>query len=515
MRFVFRVDASRKIGSGHVMRCLTLAEQLSAQGSQCGFISRAHPGNLIELIRERGFEAIVLSLDPASPAAVRSDGYEHWLGCDWRSDAEVTHAALGTLRPDWMVVDHYALDARWEALIRPCCNRLAVIDDLANRSHDCDLLLDQNAVADAEIRYEGKVPHSCQLMLGPRHALLQSRYAALRGEACPRSGVVRRVLVYFGAADSGNLTGLTVEVLLELARPEITVDVVVDPAHPHATSLATKLAAHRNFTVHGRLPTLAPLMKSADLAIGAGGATSWERCCLGLPSLVITLADNQRPIAAELDRLGVLRWLGHQDEVDAAALRSALVDLVDGRRTAEWSRRALALVDGLGAARVAEMLLLSGRAPLRARPASAQDETVLLEWANDPAVRLNSFSQCVIDPAQHHRWFHQRLGDEGCRIYIVETELGQAVGQVRLDLEGGDWVIDYSLGAPFRQRGLGRALLKTALSTFSDEIGAVALKARVRAGNLASCKVFQSLEFTREEAEEQGGVHVFIRGHRR
>ena len=511
MRVVFRVDASRTIGSGHVMRCLTLAERLSAMGAACTFVSRAHPGSLIELVRGRGFEVAALPVEQSFRAETPSSGYAHWLGSDWEEDAAATLSALGSLRPDWMLVDHYALDARWERLVRPACGRLAVVDDLADRPHDCDLLLDQNAVANADARYEDKVPCACHLMLGPRYALLQPQYAALRDKVSPRSGVVRRVLVYFGAADAGNLTGLAVDALLELARPDIYVDVVVDPTHAHAATLGAQLAAHPNFRMHGRLPTLAPLMQSADLAIGAGGATSWERCCQGLPALVITLADNQRAIAAELDRLGVLGWLGHQGEVGVAALRKALGQFIEGQHGAEWSRRALALVDGLGAGRVAEMLLLSGDTPMRARPAAAGDEALLLHWANDPAVRQNSFNQSLIDPAQHHRWFASRLGDAGCRIYIVETELGQAVGQVRLEREEENWVIDYSLGAPFRQRGLGCALLTTALAAFSCEHGAAGLKARVKAGNVASCKVFQALGFKREELGEQGEVRVFHR----
>jgi UDP-2,4-diacetamido-2,4,6-trideoxy-beta-L-altropyranose hydrolase len=422
-------------------------------------------------------------------------------------------AAFAGRRPNWVIVDHYAIDERWERRVRPHCHRLAVIDDLADRDHDCDLLLDQNAVAGAEERYAGRVPGSCRLMLGARYALLQPQYAELHANARPRGTEIRRVLVYFGGADARNLTGLAVDALLALERPDIAVDVVVDPSHPYARSVAEQLARRANFTAHGRLPTLAPLMVAADLAIGAGGATTWERCCLGLPTLVITLAENQKPIARELDRLGALRWLGHQDEVDAEALRRALSEMIHAGTADAWSRRALSLVDGQGTARVAEVLLLSASTGLRARRAQARDETLLLRWASDPVVRHNSFNQDVISPEQHHRWFQSRLANDACRIYMLETEMGVPVGQVRFELEEVHWSIDYSLDASFRGRGLGRVVLSAAISALTGEMGSVPLVARVKAENLVSARVFESLGFMCSGDETPGGVHHFITGH--
>lgn len=498
MLVVFRVDASRVIGTGHVMRCLTLADSLRSRGGQCVFVTREHDGHLAGLIRGRGFEAIVL---PPEPAAAPAPGdYGHWLGGDWAADADATVAAFGGRRPDWVVVDHYAIDERWERRLRPRCHRLAVIDDLANRDHDCDVLLDQNAVAGADQRYDGRVPGSCHLMLGPRHALLQPQYAELHAKAQPRGGVIRSVLIYFGGADAKNLTGLAVDALLALERPDLAVDVVIEPTHAHARALAERLTGRRNFTAHGRLPTLAPLMLAADLAVGAGGATSWERCCLGLPALVITLAENQKPIAAELDRLGALRWLGHQDEVDAEALQRALAEVIRTGAAEAWSRRALSLVDGLGAARVAEVLLLSGRTGLRARRAQADDEALLLRWANDPVVRINSFNQDAITPDQHHRWFRSRLARESCRIYILETESGTPVGQVRFELDEGRWVINYALDTRCRGRGLGRSVLATAVMALVRDVGDVSLMAKVKTENKASMRIFESMGFVRNAA---------------
>ena len=354
MLVVFRVDASGVIGTGHVMRCLTLADSLRSRGGQCVFVTREHDGHLGGLIRGRGFEAIVLPLEPA--IAPTTGGYGHWLGGGWEADADATLAAFAGRRPDWVIVDHYAIDERWERRVKPHCHRLAVIDDLADRDHDCDLLLDQNAVAGAEERYAGRVPGSCHLMLGPRYALLQPKYAELHANARTRGTEIRRVLVYFGGVDAKDITGLAVDALLALDRPDIAVDVVVEPTHPRARSLAERVAGHANFTVHGRLPTLAPLMLAADLAIGAGGATTWERCCLGLPTLVITIADNQTAAAAELHRQGLIRWLGRHSDANSEALREELKRLLGEGIADTWSKKCSELVDGRGASRVVDEL---------------------------------------------------------------------------------------------------------------------------------------------------------------
>lgn len=354
MLVVFRVDASRVIGTGHVMRCLTLADSLRSRGGQCIFVTREHDGHLAGLIRGRGFEAIVQPLELA--IAPKTGCYGHWLGSGREADADATVAAFAGRRPDWVIVDHYAIDERWERRVRPHCHRLAVIDDLADRDHDCDLLLDQNAVAGAEERYAGRVPASCHLMLGPRYALLQPQYSELHANARTRGTEIRRVLVYFGGADAKDLTGLAVDALLALDRPDIEVDVVVEPTHPRARSLAERVAGHANFTVHSRLPTLAPLMMAADLAIGAGGATTWERCCLGLPTLVITIADNQIAAAAELHRQGLIRWLGHQSDANSEALREELKRLLGEGIAETWSKKCSKSVDGQGTSRVVDEL---------------------------------------------------------------------------------------------------------------------------------------------------------------
>ncbi len=503
MKVLFRTDASRQIGTGHVMRCLTLAKALRNRGAHCRFVSRAHEGNMIERIKQEGFDAISLPFAAAANPVPVSDApvvdHAHWLGADAKSDAEKTLKVLADFSPDWLVLDHYALDARWERDVKSHCGKIMVIDDLADRAHDCDLLLDQNLVANLVHRYDDRVPERCARLLGPAFALLQMQYAELRPHVQVRSGPVKRILIFFGGSDLYDLTGRTLRAFLTLQRPEIAVDVVGNAGSSNWAAIEQLARMHANIHLHHGLPSLAPLMLAADLAIGGGGTTTWERLCLGLPSLVVTVAANQKDITAELNRQGYVRWIGDQDSATESLIISALKDVLEksGQDIAEWSRKCMDLVDGNGCERVASVLSLNSSTELLARDAQAEDEELLLRWANDPTVRLNAFHSAQIDPQGHHQWFSKRLQNpEQCRIYIVQTEEGFPIGQVRFDLSENGWSIDYSLDCAVRGRKLGAKLLSAAIDALKSSAGEVRIFGQVKAMNHSSQKVFQNLGFT-------------------
>ena len=333
------------------MRCLTLADVLAAKGARCRFITRAHDGHLAGLVERRGFAADVLPLRQALPLS--EPGYAAWLGADWQTDATETLAVMPSGKPDWLVVDHYAIDRRWEAALRPHCGRILVIDDLADREHDCDLLLDQNVMADAESRYDSFLPSSCGRMIGPRYALLHPAYADLHASMAVRRGPIRRVMLFFGGSDLPNVTAKALAAIVPMLDGTFHLDVVITAASPHVADICQMVDGLTNITLHQSLPTLAPLIAAADLAIGAGGATSLERCCLGVPSIIVTLAANQRPGAAELHRRGLVEWLGAESEVSADAIAAAVGAALNKGCDEALSRRCLELIDGRGAARVA------------------------------------------------------------------------------------------------------------------------------------------------------------------
>lgn len=456
MLAVFRTDASGQIGTGHVVRCLTLADALKQSGVDCQFICRALPGELAETLRARGHSLHMLPL--AETAGEVAQTHDHaqprhalWLGADWETDAAQTLAAIDGNIPDWLIVDHYAIDERWERTLRSGCRRLMVIDDLADRQHDCDLLLDQNLIAGWQHRYDDKVADDCELLLGPSYALLQPIYADLRPRVPPREVPVRRILVYFGGADTDNLTGKAVSALISLGR-DVDVDVVINPAHDHAPAIRAAVGSHSSMVLHEALPSLAPLMVSADLAIGASGTNSWERCCLGLPTLVVTLAENQKPIAAELDRLGLIRLLGHKDDIDVPDLAREIGAVLDGQRP--FVRvDGPADIDGEGAKRVVAALLL--RETLKARPAVVEDESLLRRWRRTKTA--------VADADM--RLFRASLRSlDRCHIFIVETADGFPVAQVRFDAADAGWVVDTVFAPLARRFMLDNASLVTAIA---------------------------------------------------
>lgn len=358
-RVVFRADASVQMGTGHIMRCLSLADALSEQGAQCSFVCREHPGHLIELIRRRGFAVHALPFQAMPMQHAPEPPHADWLGADWQRDAQETAEALGGQAVDWLVLDHYALDRRWELALRPQARRMLVIDDLADRSHDCDVLLDQNWFGDlTSQRYRDLVPARCQCLLGPTYALLKPEYALLRQQRKEADGRVSRVLVFFGGSDPSNETAKALQALTHPDFAELAVDVVLGPNHPDVQGVVGGAARRPCTTVHQALPSLAPLMLQADLMLGAGGSTTWERMCLGLPAIVVSVAANQTPINQALMRDGYIQFLGEMSQVSAEDMAHALrwcqhhPDVLKRQ-----SRLGQALVTGLGASTIGQLML--------------------------------------------------------------------------------------------------------------------------------------------------------------
>lgn len=476
MKVVFRVDASLEIGSGHIMRCLTLAQALRTQQVQCQFVCRAHIGHMISLVEKQGFAVTILpSIVDAVQQGPDAPVHASWVGADWQQDAQQTLDAVGGCVVQWLVVDHYGLDARWERTIRARALNVLAIDDLADRPHDCDLLLDQNLIQDLFRRYDQLLPATCVRLLGPQFALLQPQYKEWQTRAPTRQGPVRRILAYFGAADADNLSGLVVDVFAALGRPDVTLDLVINPQSPHADAIRAMVQGSGQIHLHENLPSLASLMVKADLAIGAGGATSWERCCLGLPALVVTLAENQKPIARELHRQGYIEWLGHKDAVTRQLLEERLAAMLDGALSLDWSERCRQLVDGHGVDRVALLLTLTPETPLQSRLARLDDETQVVQSAMALACQGGTVQPELIPDDEFRARFRQDLRDHGQVFhYMVETNTGLPVGQVLFTRQAGAWVIlDAIQAAVQRVDGMRWPILQSALLALRSRVQGV------------------------------------------
>jgi UDP-2,4-diacetamido-2,4,6-trideoxy-beta-L-altropyranose hydrolase len=416
VKIVFRADASQRLGAGHVMRCLTLAEAARAHGASCRFISRGMPASLLELLLSRG-----IGVDAISGGGEVSSEAE---------DASQSAAVLAGEGTDWLVVDHYGLGMGWECAMRHRARYVMALDDLA-REHDCDLVLDQNFYTDLDTRYLVRVPPRTRTLLGPRYALLREEFRLAHARARARSGEVRRLLVFFGGMDAANCTSAALDALVRLRKRNLAVDVVIGAEHAHRESIAAVCAANR-FELHVQTSRMAELMLAADLAVGAGGSSSWERCSVGLPALLVVVAENQRQLVADGEAAG-FACAPVAESPDADFFTEHLRRLLDDAPTlSRLSQRGLDLVDGRGVFRV---LRAMGMTPVSIRAADAADSRNIFDWRNHPDIRRVSRSDLPIEWPVHDTWFRSVLADPD-RLLLIGEHGGQPAGVVRFDIEG-------------------------------------------------------------------------------
>lgn len=314
MNVVFRVDSSSQIGSGHLMRCVTLAQRLKKEkDAHIYFVMRNLEGNLIDIVQEKGFDVFILSRVELDDSL---EGYAKWLTVGQEQDAyEVANIFKGIDNIDLLVVDSYAIDITWESIIRPYVKKIMVIDDLANRNHDCDVLLDQNYYKNKDYRYEGLVPKACKLFLGPQYAILREEFYEARKHLKNRDGNIENILVFFGGVDLTNETKKTLEAIIKLDKKDITVNVIVGQNNPHKEDIKKICDKYPYMNYYCQVNNIADFMNEADLAIGAGGTTTWERCFLGLPSIVIAVAENQVVGCDDLSELGIILYGGYYNQI--------------------------------------------------------------------------------------------------------------------------------------------------------------------------------------------------------
>lgn len=343
MHAVFRADASAAIGGGHVQRCLTLADAFAEAGWQCSFAFRAGMLETVPAIAARGHELLPLSgPNEEEPAAIKG-----FLGA----------------RCDLLVVDHYERGQAFESRCRSFATCILALDDLPSRAHDADFLLDATPRT-SDDSYRAVVPSACSLLVGPSFALLRPQFSKARAGALARreiGGAPRRLLVSLGMTDP---TNVTTQVLrgVSSSRLPLAIDIVLGATAPHLSAVRALISElNLDATLHVDVTDMASLVSAADIAIGASGQTSFERCCLGLPSLMAVTADNQRDFADALVAADAVEQLQSLDEADIALALTCLVQ--DHERLQAMSRRASSLCDGEGAARAVQAVCALIAAP--------------------------------------------------------------------------------------------------------------------------------------------------------
>lgn len=331
MLAVIRADASTSIGSGHVMRCLTLAHRLKKEkNAKVVFVMRDLPGNLIDVVEKQGFE--VLKLLPANQK-YSLNGYGLWLTVPMEVDARQT---VDLLQPylqehgcdvvDRLIVDSYALDEQWELMLRPYCREIMVIDDLANRKHECDILLDQNFYLNKDVRYAGLVPEHCKMLLGPEHALLREEFYDAKKYLRKRDGNIKNILVFYGGSDLTNETEKAIKALVQLHDEgySFTADIITGVSNSRRDKIEHLCSKYRFLHYYCQVSNMAEFMNKADLMLGAGGSTTWERLYMELPALVTAVAENQIQGCRDCSQAGLIDYLGESEKVTVDVIVNAL-----------------------------------------------------------------------------------------------------------------------------------------------------------------------------------------------
>jgi UDP-2,4-diacetamido-2,4,6-trideoxy-beta-L-altropyranose hydrolase len=467
-RVLFRVDASESIGTGHVVRCLALSPELARRGIDPWFASRRVAGDPADQIEASGYPVVRLE-GPASTELAEISGHVP------RDIRRRPFAAL--------VMDHYGLGAEWLNEARHLATRRLVIDDLADRSLPCELLVNPNlGVAPGD--YASLVAPATRLLLGIRFVLLRPSFRTTRAAGRRPAGVVRNVLVTMGGSDPSDAT-TTAVTAVRSALPTARIEVVLGALYPGEPVRGPGIHVHRAIGDEA----MAQLMMDADIAIGAGGTTSWERCALGLPTVILRLAPNQDAIARRLDAAGAAVDAGPVEQLDTAALSGLIRQLADDRsRRQAMSDRAWELVDGRGVERVAHHL--DG---VRVRRATMADARLLWRWASDPDTRSASFNPEPIPYPDHMRWLRHRLADRSCLLLIGGNGAGP-VGQVRFDSREADAEVSISV-APEHRGTVGGLLLESAVRRFHRWLPQASLIARVKIDNGPSRRLFERAGF--------------------
>lgn len=494
MRIVFRADASVQIGTGHVMRCLTLANALRKDGAECVFVCRDLPGHLGAHVEAQGFVLRLLPSPDGTTAPVAPPTHAAWAGVSWEQDARETVGQMGVC--DWLVVDHYAFDRRWQQALTQNYARLMVIDDLADRAHLADLLLDQNLGRDAA-DYDGLVSKTCIRLIGPQHALLRPEFGNAREASLARRGAeqpVGHILVFMGGTDLPDATSHVLDALLRADLPDdVRLSVVMGQSAPALERVRARAAQMPWATkVLVNVRNMARLMTEADLAIGAGGSTLWERCCLGLPSIIVEIADNQAGAVAAMEAVGAALGTGPLSDTAfgdrlVAAVGQAAQTLVD------LSNCAAKIGDGEGARRAVAAMTLDR---LSVRKAQMSDAEAVWHWRNE-----GSASDFYLDPtltplASHLAWFETALATPSRDLLIIEHD-GKPAAHVRFDRDPamqGDASVSICLNSDFRGQGLGSRVLTAACGWVLIR-GVTRLHARIHSVNLPSIKVFSRSGF--------------------
>jgi UDP-2,4-diacetamido-2,4,6-trideoxy-beta-L-altropyranose hydrolase len=475
------------------MRCLSLAGELALRGASVSFACASIPDGLAERVEEAGHS--LFRIAPVRELLVEAENWDTALVSPEAQRQDSAEAMAGAGPVDWIILDHYRLDAAWLDASGPA--RKLAVDDLANRPLSCDMLVDQT-FGRRSSDYSALVPADCEVLAGARYAMLRPEFAAARPEALARrrrGGGVERLLISLGSTDIGGITINALESVLA-AEVRCAIDVVLGTGARSLEPVRALAADNPRIRLHVDTADLVSLMLVADLAIGAPGTSSWERCCLGLPAITLILADNQRLVSKMLAEAGAVAAVDSAEQIGGAVAR--LID--DQAARARMIAAAAAITEGRGVQLVADAMLGAGAearaSPIALRPVESGDSSALWLWRNDPEMRAMAKTPDPIPWTDHERWFAGIVAGGDSRLFMADMA-GEPAAMVRFDRREGGALVSINVDPALRGRGVGKSALIAACERYEAEACLEALVAEIRPANAASVRIFEAAGFER------------------
>ena len=482
MKVLIRADASDQIGHGHIMRCLTLAAALTRAGAECLFVCRELPGHAQAAIAGYGFPLDLIHYPELSFTDIIAE------------DARLTLLSVATWKPHWIIVDHYELNADWQFAVKNSGCRLLALDDWPHRQHQSDLLLDQNLAADAEA-YSAWIDSTCRILTGAHFSLLRPEFMRKKVNRIYAENNGLRILINLGGADLSGYSADIVEQLMPLAqRLNLQLVVLVNQRSVSYPQIAEKITAgYYPFAVQlqSYSQDMCSLYDSVDLAIGAGGSSTWERASRGLPTALIVIANNQQATAQAAVTANMAVIIGdftRSPLLDFAAL-AGLLSTPD--RLQQMSQCAAAIFDGSGPKRIVREMLLKSRQDVQLIAAQAQDCTLFYQWQTEPGARRFFRNPQVPVWSDHRSWYLKVLRCRAVMLYKIML-CGMAAGYIRLDIHNRrDAEISVLITRKFQGLGLAATALKICVFQHPE----LRFYAAIKDGNYASRRSFRRAGF--------------------
>lgn len=504
MRHLFiRADASAAIGSGHIMRCLALAQAWQERGGNVTFLSHCQNKVLRQRLTKEGYEFVFVERSHPDPA-------------DLKQVIECSRKVLNGSDKLWFVVDGYHFDPDYQKSIRELGYKLVVIDDYNHLpAYHADILLNQNIGAE-------QFPYRCGSktvkLFGPQYALLRTEFLAWRNSARKKSGGQIRIMVTLGGSDPDNITLKVLKALCHMSLSGYIADVIAGPTNPNIKKLSLEIqhiqkSSVNTIKLHQNI-NMPEIMAVTDVAISAGGSTCWELCFFGIPSLLIIAAENQQSIAVGLEREGAAACLGWHQDIDPVQLSSTLNGILsDAHHLKSMSLQAKKIIDGNGRNRLMNLMdwiKAAGNVKhFSLRKAELKDAFQLWKLANDSDVRHNAFNTAPIGYENHAKWLNAKLDSDMTVIYVLDIS-GVIVAQIRYDKKENAAEIDYAVNPSFRGNRIGTRILEMTWKRACKELGVQRVQGIVKKDNKFSICSFQRSGFKKLKHNKYSGYDCIL-----